>query len=71
MRALLAVVVFAVAAGGTYAVLTIGCDVAPDFVLLRGACEQGVDESAVQIAAGAGAVIAVAYLLDARRRHRR
>ena len=70
MRLLLSLVVLAVAAGAVWAMLSIGCDSAPDFVLWRGACDRGVEESATQIAAGVAVVIGLALLLDARRRRR-
>jgi len=68
VRALLALVVIAVAAGGIYAVLTVGCEEAPDFFLFRGACERGVQDSALQISIGVAVVVGIAFVLDQRRR---
>lgn len=71
MRALLALIVIAVAAGGIYVVLTVGCEEAPDFFLFRGACDRGVQESATQISIGVALVVGVAFVLDRRQRRRR
>ncbi len=71
MRALLALIVIAVAAGGIYVVLTVGCEEAPDFFLFRGACDRGVQDSAVQISIGVALVVGVAFVLDQRQRRRR
>jgi hypothetical protein len=68
---LLALLVIAVAAGAVWGMLALGCDAAPDFVLIRGACDRGVQESALAISAGVTVVVGGAFMLDRRRRRRR
>lgn len=68
---LLGLLVIAIAGAAVWGMLTIGCDVAPDFALFRGACDRGVTESALAITAGVIVVVGAAFVLDRRRRRRR
>ena len=68
---LLGLLVIAVAGATVWGMLTIGCDVAPNFVLFRGACDRGVTESALPITAGVVVVVGAAFVLDRRRRRGR